>query len=488
MLKRTTSGAYPRDFKTLFGLTTMNWTETVSNAMMTGLFLLYLTDYSGIGPHAAALGALLLTLGRIFDAVNDPIQGYIMDNAKVGRLGKYKPFIIASIVMVTVALCFLFSIPAPVAESRVLVVVWVVFFYLMYDIGISFFAENPLKQSLTTDPVLRSRFTTWPRVVSMIVVIPMSFFITMLTGINSQIGNMHRSFSILAVTIALIAGAVSLIGISLVKEGKHIVRQSEPRISMGDIWFMLKTNKPLLISTLVSVFHGFVWTLVAATTTYYIKWAYCTDLETGVVDNDKFGFMAMILGICQLVPSIVMAALSPKFVKWFNGPVKVFKLAMLLEMIGGLGLFLCMALGILGSSPALFFAFIAVLQIGAGLSFVPGTLIGIECMDYGMYKTGKEMHGLTNAVGRFIGKAQTALSSVIVGGILVSIGYQVDSVTDTYLGELSAIPGMLHSFIVVCGLVPAALCLISLLIFRFYPITHQVRAEMNAALEKMKAD
>jgi Na+/melibiose symporter-like transporter len=92
-----TKKKYPADFKTLFGLSTMNWAETVSGAFMTGLFMLYLTDYANIGAYAASLGTMLLIVGRFADAVDDPLQGYIMDRAKPRKLGKYKPFIIISI-------------------------------------------------------------------------------------------------------------------------------------------------------------------------------------------------------------------------------------------------------------------------------------------------------------------------------------------------------------------------------------------------------
>ena len=344
---------YPEDFKTMFGLSTMTWTETISGCFMTGLFMLYLTDYAGIGSFAAILGTILLSAGRFFDAVDDPLQGFIMDNKKPGKYGKYKPFIILSIIMVTVAICALFSIPSVVAKSRILVIIWVGFFYLMYDVGISFFAENPLKQSLTDDPVVRARMTTWPRVISMFIAIPMSFFIAMLTALNKGIGDMHKSFSILTFIIAGTAGIISLIGICLVKEGKHIEQSSDVKITLRDAVYAFKYNKPLLISTLVTFFHGFVWTLVFGTTTYYIKWAYCTDLSTGVVDSDKLGFMTTILGIAQLIPSILMAAVSPKLVKLFNGPVKVYRLSMQLEMIGGLGLFLCMVIGVLHQTPIL---------------------------------------------------------------------------------------------------------------------------------------
>jgi len=478
--------SYPENFRTIFGLSTMNWVETCAGAFMTGLFLIYLTDYAGIGSYAAKLGTTLLVIGRVIDALNDPLQGYIMDNAKTRKIGKYKPFIILSILMTTIGILLLFSIPTSISSQPVLVIAWVFFFYLMYDFGSSFFAETPLKQSLTTDPVIRSKFAMWPRITSMIIVIPMAFFIALLTGINKSVGNMHNSFALLTALFIVPSGLISLLGIILVKEGKHIDSTTGEKITLKEIFQMFKTNKPWLISTLASIFNGFVWTLVFATTTYYIKWAYSTDLATGVVDSAKFGTLTMVMGIFQLLPTILMAAISPLLVKLFKGPLKVYKLSMWLQVVGGTGLFLSMLLGVLQNSPVLFFAFLSIILLGTGLSFVPGTLIGIETMDYGMYKTGKEMHAMIHAVGRFIAKAQTALSAALIGSILIAIGYQVDSVTDTYIGELGAIPGMLNSFIIVCGLLPAVISLIAIFILRYYPVTNKVREDMNAALKEMK--
>ena len=295
--------SYPEDFKTMFGLSTMNWVAECANAFMTGLFLIYLTDYAGIGTFAATLGTSLLVIGRIIDAVNDPLQGYIMDNAKTRKIGKYKPFIIISILMTTIGILLLFSIPSSISSQPVPVVIWVFLFYLMYDFGSSFFAENPLRQSLTDDPVIRSKITMWPRITSMIIIIPMAFFIPMMTSLNNSIGNMHRSFAIMTAVFIVPAGLISLLGISLVKEGKHIENNNSERISLKEIIQMFKSNKPWLVSTLAAVFNGFVWTLVFATSTYYIKWAYSTDLTTGIVDSARFGTLTMILGIFQLLPT-----------------------------------------------------------------------------------------------------------------------------------------------------------------------------------------
>ena len=74
MMGKKTKNTYPLDAKTKFGFSTMCWINQGCASFMTSLFMLYLTDYSGIGALAATLGTVLLLLGRVVDAVDDPIQ------------------------------------------------------------------------------------------------------------------------------------------------------------------------------------------------------------------------------------------------------------------------------------------------------------------------------------------------------------------------------------------------------------------------------
>ena len=55
-------------------------------------------------------------VARIVDAVDDPIQGFIMDSAKVGKHGKYKKFYLLSIIMTAVGTIALYSMPRAVAQ------------------------------------------------------------------------------------------------------------------------------------------------------------------------------------------------------------------------------------------------------------------------------------------------------------------------------------------------------------------------------------
>ena len=78
-------------FKEYFGTTAMAGTNSIAEALMTSWFMVYLTDYAGIGKWGAILGSALLLIARLFDAVNDPLEGWLMDRAKPGKWGNTNP-------------------------------------------------------------------------------------------------------------------------------------------------------------------------------------------------------------------------------------------------------------------------------------------------------------------------------------------------------------------------------------------------------------
>ena len=114
-----------------------------------------------------------------------------------------------------------------------------------------------------------------------------------------------------------------------------------------------------------------------------------------------------------------------------------------------------------------------------GIDFVPGSNLSMEIMDYTIYKSGKDRSALTGVLEKFLEKAQSAVSSAIVGGVLIAIGYEVDSVTGNYIGDLAKMPTMLTWMIVIIGLVPAILAVIGILIIRKYPIDQPMREDIQ---------
>jgi Na+/melibiose symporter-like transporter len=472
-------------FKTFFGTTTMASTEGITAALMTSWFMVYLTDYAGIGKWAAALGSVLLLAVRIFDAVNDPFQGWVMDRAKIGKYGKFKPFIILSIILMAVGVASLFFIPTSLTNSPVAIIIWVFFFYLLYDIGASFYAPNLIYRTLTLDSVQRGKLMIGPRLLSMLLGIVTSALIAIVSGVNGNFNNMHTSFGV--TVLALVGGAaiISLFGISRIKEKYHApVDEKTARVKLSDIFVLIRENKALRVTISAQVFSGFIWTFLFATMIYYIKWAYCADLTTGAVNTELYGMYSLIGSMLMFIPLIVGTIIATPILKKIGSPIKMNRILVIMEA-GACGiLFVFQILGLLQQVPILFFLCMAVSALAIGCGFIPGETMNIECMDYEIYKNGKDRSALCNACNKFINKAQSAVSAGIVGILLTSIGYVVDSATDTYMGDLAAIPIMLTWFIVIMGLIPCILGVVAWLILKHYPVTDEVRAEMKQALSK----
>ena len=469
-------------FKAYFGTTAMSVNEALGNSLMTSFFLMYLTDYSGIGALAASLGTGLLVFARVFDVVNDPIEGWIMDRAKPGKYGKYKPFIFLSIALISVGIASLFFIPSGLTGSSFAVCAWVIVGYLLYDIGSSFFAPRLVYRGMTLDPDQRGKLLIGPRLITMVVGMVMAALMVIINAVNAGVNNMHTSFGLTVLMLVVITAAISLLGTAMVKE-KYVVEQDdEEKIKLTDYFTLLKENDAMRCRMLSQLLTGFIWSFLFAAVMYYAKWAYCADLTTGAVDNDKFGMMSMVAGMMSFLPLLIGTAIAAPLMKLFKSPEKFHRLLLLIQCAACGMMFVLQITGLLGKSYVIYFACVGLCAFAIGVDFMPDGVMNIECMDYDIYKNGKDRSALNNALTRLIEKGQSALSAAAIGILLTAVGYIVDSATDTYIGELSNIPSMLNGFILIMGLLPCVLGIVGYLIFRKYPIDDKIRAEMKEKL------
>ncbi len=120
----------------------------------TGMLLLrYLTDYVGL---AAGLAGLLIAVSKIYDALTDPVMGWVSDNTR-SRLGRRRPWLLAGTLLSGLALVALFNVPS--GWSGAPLVAWVVFVLLFYATAYTVFTVPYLAMpaEMTTDYHERSR-------------------------------------------------------------------------------------------------------------------------------------------------------------------------------------------------------------------------------------------------------------------------------------------------------------------------------------------
>ena len=472
-------------FKEIFGVTALSTNNGIAVTFMSSLFMVYMTDYAGLGAWGATLATTLLLVARIVDAVDDPIQGFIMDKGKVGKHGKYKPFFMLSIIMTLVGTVALYSLPGAITKTPLLVTIWVIFFYLVYDIGTSFYNPNLLYRTMTSDPEERAKLLIGPRLWVMVLGMFGAALTVIVVSIQAAVGSFKTAYMILALVCMLVASAVSVLGWFMVKE-KHVVEQDEEdKVKFSDFFTLLRENDAILVDFFKNVFTGFIWTFLFAAPVYYVKYAYCTDLTTGVFDTAKFATYSLIVSLMMLFPLLIGTIIATPILKAFKGDfVKMQKFDYLMQGLGGLIMFIGQILGILQKMPPVFFLSMFIIAMFVGVDFVPGSSIGMEIMDYTIYKTGKDRSALTGVLGKFLEKAQSAVSTALVGAILIAIGYQVDSVTGNYVGELSKMPTLLTWMTVVMGALPAIFAIIGILILKKYPIDHVKRLEIQEYIKE----
>lgn len=489
---------YPEDFKSLLGFSTISWVQGFAT-MIFALFMQYLTDYSGIDAaigkvgFAAAFGTAILMVTRIVDAVDDPLQAWIMDRSKECKFGKYRRFTLIGIFLIGVGIILMFTLPEFVKSNAVLLTIWIMVGYILFEMGSAFNGTGPIIQKATTDARIRTKITSLLRMGIILAVIPSVFFIPIATAANESIGDMGKAFSLTCVVITAIYCAISITGVLLVKEPYHGDAVSEqgsaPKLSVKDVWDMLRTNKPLWVHNIAYFLGNMSYAASSAILVYFLKWFYCADMATGTVDEVQYAAIYGLYGITALIPNFVTPLMAGFVVKKLGSVDKAMRVTTLLTgLVYGVMLVLYF-LGVLQLSPMIFIVLNLMAGIPAGIAVIPAMLLNTECADYVEYNTGKNMAAMTTAVNNVVSKAQSAIAVVIPGVILMSVGYSVDSTTGAYAGDLATLPDMVRGLTIAMTLIPLLVSVAAWAVYKFgYTITPEYREKMTAELNRRRAE
>lgn len=451
---------YPLDFKTMFGVTTMGLAQTVANSLITGFLMIYITDYAGLytglAGQAAQVATLMLLIGRIWDGINDPLLGIIMDRSPRTRWGKFKPYMFGGTLVSGILIIALFNIPSGLNDVAKVALLYVL--YLVFDTAFTFLPINPLTVSLSSDAQVRTKLLVAPRLANLFISILLSFFlaIAVALGPDGVTPNIGLGVIVFMVPFTLI----SLIGIALIREGN--ANAGEDPVKARDIGRMLVSNRPLVLSLLSGIFGGFVFAFVMAAVIYYIKYAFGAE---------NLGTQTIVWGMVILW-GMVLGTFLAQFVQKRVTPATNAILANALTIVPLAALWIINLAGPI-RSPIVFYPLMFVALLGIGMSFIPGTLINMECMDYNKYTLGKSMEGLVSATSSFTMKIQAAISAAVTGLVLVAVGYNPELYKDATTIPDSLFSGLglvMFGLPVVCGLTAIGVLLV-------YPLRKKERRD-----------
>ena len=392
--------------KYFFGLGTIG--RDMFYAFEANAILYFLSDVLSLPLWVFAATSMVLSVLRVFDALNDPITGLIIDNIH-SPWGKFKPAIAVGGVLSAVFYLVLFG---GIGTGWSFIILFAVA-YLLWDIsyGINDIAYWTLLPALSTDQKQREKNGAFARICANI---GMFAIMVLWQPITQAMGNTPKAwFQVALVMCAAYLGFLCF-PIFGVKEDRSIV-QSEEKTTLRQMWDALTKNDQLLWTTLSRGLFMVGYCTTTGFAIYYMKYLF------GNVD--MYAVLAAVCGVAQL------AALSvfPLFSKRWNRR-QLYTGSTVLVVVGYLVfVFAEHSLILIALSAVLLFlgqAFIQLLM----LMFLSDTI------EYGQWKLGKRSESITFSIQPLINKIGGALATGIISITLILSGIKRGEETAAAIG------------------------------------------------------
>ena len=417
------------------------------NSAIQFFLMKFYTDAALILP---ALAGNALLIGKIWDAVNDPLFGWITDKTK-SRFGKRRAFMIFGAIPLGISIALLWFVPK---ADLISTFIWIAATFILFDTlwTLTNVPYYSLTSELTDDYDERSSLTTY----RMVMAVPAYLIGVALTPVIVGLFALQRTgYAFIGILYGIIAAVVLLVSAAGLRERKDLVTAKPETSPLKSLLIAIK-NKPFVklcgIYFIINISFAFIKILMA----YYIEYQLLMKAETSLV----MGLM------------LVCVTLSLPFWQWVSRKIDKGPAYGLGMLVGGAAVVLTF---FLPHHSTMLIYLIAVLA-GFGFSaqwIFPWAMVA-DVADYDRLETGQQRSGVYYGVWGLATKISEALALAAVGWILTGFGY-VPNVEQT--------PHALLGIRLFFGLIPAACIFISLPLLFKYPITRKSHAEVRAKLE-----
>ncbi|MDR0400571.1 MAG: glycoside-pentoside-hexuronide (GPH):cation symporter [Treponema sp.] len=351
---------------------------------------IFLTD---IGIPAAAVAAIFL-VAKIWDAVNDPLFGIIVNRVNFKK-GKYKPWLKISAFIIPVCTAALFAIPAGLSLGLKIILASVL--YIAWDLSYTL-CDIPVFSVVT---VMTNNIQERTGIIARGRVL--MFVGALITGILAPILYPLVGWFSTAAVLSLVALA-TMVPLGYAAKERHQPPGGAENPSIKELILAVGQNKYLLLMVISFIIANMTNTGVAVGGYFAI---YCLGGPQ----------IMSLLSLLGTIPVMILSALIPALTK------KMDKFTLLLIATGG-AIMLSILLFLTGYANLPVFLVINTLR---GLCIaLPATLMPmfiLDCAEYGLYKTRKNSTALSVALQTFSAKVYGALAGAIGMFILGLSGF-----------------------------------------------------------------
>jgi GPH family glycoside/pentoside/hexuronide:cation symporter len=419
------------------------------NSAIQFFLMIFYTDTALI---PAALASSALGIGKAWDAINDPLFGWISDRTTSKRFGKRRVYMIFGALPLAVSIALIWLVPAGLGRAGMFL--WVMMSFLFFDTmwtltNVPYYA---LTAELTDNYDERSSLTAF----RMIMAVPFYLVGAALTPVLAGMFVEKRAgYAAVGIIYGAVAATALLVCAAGIRERKRIAesRTSTPPLrTFGQTFRNAPFVRLLIAYMILTLSFSLIRTLMA----YFLTYQLGMEAQVPMV-------MGLML-ICVIIAIFPWQIASRRLNK---GPTYALGMA-----IGALSV---AATFLLPDQPTPWVYLLAAL---AGFGFAaqwvfPWSMVP-DVVDYDRLETGEQRSGMYYGVWGLATKISEGVAIMSTGWILALFRYvpNIDQSTTTLLG--------IRLFF---GLIPGLLIALALPLLIWYPITRESHNQLMAKLE-----
>ncbi len=440
------------------------WTYFVGQNIYYNITAAFISTYLAMQGINLAKVAVVLLIVKIWDAVNDPIFGFIFDKVKFKNGQKSLPWLRLATALIPVVTIVLFSIPSGLSETGKLL--WFGIAYLLWD-TVYTLTDVPayaMLNTMTDNLPERNTLLSVNRVFSGGGVLIYGVVLPLL--ISEQVG---LSAS-LAVAILSIFSAATMVPLCLnCRERNYKPGDEEENFTFRQMLSYLKSNKYLLI-----YYAGYMATDALKTFNAVLLFA-----SFYLFGNSLF---SIVLNILNMVPGVFAAMLMPTLLKRFDKFKTLFWCNLVCVILG----FVIYFTGY--DNQGLFLTLTCIRTIPMSFVGILAFMFTPDCAEYGEYVSGISAKGITFAIQTFSVKITGAVSSslaLFLLGLFGWISVEAESFEALAAMNIQQSPAALNGLWIVYALVPVLGMLLSAFFYLGYKLNDkdvQIMANCNSGL------
>lgn len=433
-----------------------------ASSAVTGLIQGYLLFFYTVcvGISAGAVGTMFL-VSKVFDGLNDPIMGVIVDRTRT-KWGKMRPYLFGAAIpwgIITI-LMFIPDIYSGMNSGGKIAFMWIT--YLLYSIlgtavGVPL-DGLPAVASPNTDE--RAKIISISRILGSIGEQSALVLLTLFLVITKD--NYSYSYMLMAVIIGILGPLFMLLGAKFIKERLEPTSRTPNILEGFKYLFKNKQFMLLILSNLLTFFRNFVSAMII----YVVSYIYAQ------------GSLQILFSIPGAVASMIGMMLAPKLRKLMDSK-KLFIMATIWHSVALALIFFIYIIG--GKSWILVAILMFVAMIPVGILNVIPHLMATDTLDYWEDKTGDRCEGITFSLMSLRSKVSSGLKDYTMSYLLVFFGF---SQALPFLNDHTPVQSDFTKLglFSIYTIIPAVLNLVSIVPILFYKLSGKKMAEIQGRL------